>query len=197
MSTDSLDRRTLLALLLGTSAGLMSAHGSAEVANSEDNPRFDSSGINSDGNAQLQAIGALGVGHIQSTLGLIGVIADSLSKEIYTPKQIEDLMTGTNNSLESPKRILRKLQDSDVSGDDAEFVDRMISVLNALQREAKALTVYSRTRKPEDAVEFEKKRRQVLKKLGELTQQEEFLETDPRGRRGASQGSSGSNDSND
>ncbi len=179
MSTVSLDRRSLLGFMLGASATLLSTGVSAEEGVPDaDDPHLDSATTLSDGNVQLQAIGALGVGHIQSTLGLIGVIADSLSKEIYTQKQIEDLMNGTFNGLESPKRILRRLQDSNVSGDDAEFVDRMISVLNALQREAKALATYSKSRKPDDAALFEKARRLALKKLGDLTQHEEFLQSD-------------------
>jgi len=174
MSTTAIDRRSLLALLAGSSAALWTL--STSAAEGEDDQ--DDGPAAGEGNAQLQAIGALGVGHIQSTLGLIGVIADSLSKEIYTHKQVEDLMNGTVNSLESPKRILRRLQDTNISGDDAEFLDRMIGVLNALQREAKALVVYSKSRKPEDAAVFEKSRKLAIRKLGELTQQEEFLQSE-------------------
>ena len=120
----------------------------------------------------------MGIGHIQSTLGLIGVIADSVSKQIYNQKQIEDLMKGTINGLDGPKRILRSLQEANVSGDDAEFLDRMISVLNALQLEARALMVYSKSRKPDDAARFEKERQRVLRKLAELTRQEEISQPD-------------------
>ena len=121
------------------------------------------------GNIQLQVIGALGVGHIQSTLGLIGVVADSVSKEIYQQKQIEELMRGTINGIESPKKMLRRLQDVNVSPADAEYVDRMIGVFNALQKEANALIVYSKSRRSEDAQKFERERRLVLRKLGDLT----------------------------
>lgn len=174
MSTAAFDRRSLLALLAGSTAALWSF--STSAADSDELGTGDAT-FSGEGNAQLQAIGALGVGHIQSSLGLIGVIADSLSKDIYTQKQVEDLMTGTINSLEAPKRILRRLQDTNISGDDAEFLDRMISVLNALQREAKALVVYSKNRKPEEAALFEKSRKLAIRKLGELTQQEAFLES--------------------
>lgn len=177
MSTTAIDRRSLLALLAGSSAAFWTLSTSAAESNSAGESDRDDAAFPGEGNAQLQAIGALGVGHIQSTLGLIGVIADSLSKEIYLHKQVEDLMTGTINSLEAPKRILRRLQDTNISGDDAEFLDRMISVLNALQREAKALVVYSKSRKPEEAAIFEKSRKLSIRKLGELTQQEVFLDS--------------------
>ena len=128
------------------------------------------------GNAALQAVGGLGIGHIQSTLGLIGVIADSLTKEIYNLKQVADLMNGTINGLETPKRMLRRLQESNLSSDDSEFLDRMIGVLNALQMEAKALVVFSKSRKTDDAQQFERARKIALKKLAELTQQEELAQ---------------------
>lgn len=197
MSTVPFDRRSLLALLAGTSATLVTAMASAENNVPKDDSRFEAGSISGDGNIQLQAIGALGVGHIQSTLGLIGVIADSMSKDIYSQKQIEDLMNGTFNGLESPKRMLRRLQDTRVSGDDAEFLDRMISVFNALQREARALAVYAKSRKSDDAVQFEKHRRMALKKLGELTQQEAYVDPDSADRRGHVPNTSPTTDAND
>lgn len=178
MSTDSLDRRSLLALLLGTSFTLLSRELSARESAADEELSLEGGRLPSDANIQLQTIGALGIGHIQSTLGLIGVIADSLAKEIYSLKQVEDLMNGTVNGLETPKRMLRRLQESNISGDDSEFLDRMIGVLNALQREAKALVVFSKTRKTEDAQQFEKARRLALKKLAELTHQEELIQPD-------------------
>ncbi len=179
MSSDLLDRRSLLALLAGTSAGLCTGVSAAQDSLVDDDRSLEVGRSPGEGNIQLQTIGALGVGHIQSTLGLIGVIADSVSKEIYSAKQIEDLMNGTVNGLDAPKKMLRRLQDSNVSGDDAEFLDRMISVLNALQREARALTIYAKSRKNDDAAKYERERRLVLKKLSELTQQEELLQSDP------------------
>ena len=181
MKTNSLDRRFLLKLLAGTSVGLW-ACGSTTNAGAVEAGRLPDADSVVDGSIQLQAIGALGVGHIQSTLGLIGVIADSISKEIYNPKQIEDLMNGTINGLHVPMKILRRLQESNVSEEDAEFLDRMIAVLNALQLEAKALSVFSKSRKADDASKYERERRRVLKKLSELTQHDEFvpMESEPQ-----------------
>lgn len=170
MSTATFDRRSLLAMLVGSSAlGLTNAFGNEVGAGSSSR---------SGGNIQLQAIGALGVGHIQSTLGLIGVIADSVTKQIYTQKQVEDLMKGTVNGLESPKKMLRKLQDTNISPEDAEFIDRMIGVFNALQKEATALINYSKTLKAEEAQRFERERRTVLRKLADLTHQEDVVSSD-------------------
>ena len=177
MPHSSFDRRCLLGLLAGTSVWF-----SINQAGAQPSPAKDDSlpepGMG-EGNLQLQAIGALGVGQIQSTLGLIGVLADSVTKQVYNPKQIEDLMNGTISSLDTPKRILRRMQDTNISGEDAEFLDRMIGVLNALQQEARALAVYAKSRTPDDAAKYERERRRALKKLGELTNQEELIHPEP------------------
>lgn len=171
MSDTSINRRSLLALLAAASTGLWVSRASAF-------DKDDDHASDRPANIQLQTIGALGVGYIQSTLGLIGVLADSISKETYTPKQIEDLMNGTVTGLDGPKRMLRNLQKSNVSGDDAEFLDRMIGVFNALQQEARALAVFAKSRKPEAAVNYEKERRRVVRKLAELTQQGDTVKPD-------------------
>ena len=123
-----------------------------------------------DANATLQAVGGLGVGHIQSSLGLIGVTADAFAKEVYTAKQVEDLMNGTINGIEAVKKLLRRLQETDLSDDDKEYIDRMVSVYNALQREAKALVAFAKSKKPADAEVFDAARKSAVSKLGQLTE---------------------------
>lgn len=123
-----------------------------------------------DANATLQAVGGLGVGHIQSSLGLIGVTADAFAKDVYSPKQVEDLMNGTINGIEAVKKLLRRLQETDLSDDDEEYIDRMINVYNALQREAKALITFAKSKKPADAEIFEAARKAAVTKLGQLTE---------------------------
>lgn len=126
-----------------------------------------------EGNPALQAVGGLGIGHIQSTLGLIGVTADAFAKETYDTKKVEDLMNGTVNGIEAVKKLLRKLQDTTLSDDDEEFIDRMIGTYNALQREAKALSAFAKSRKPADAEAFEKARQAAVARLEQLTPEEE------------------------
>ena len=99
------------------------------------------------GNAALQAVGGLGVGHIQSTLGLIGVTADAFALDIYDAKRVEELMIGTVNGIEAVKKLLRNLADTNLSDDDEEFINRMVGVYIALEKEAKALTVFAKARK--------------------------------------------------
>jgi hypothetical protein len=121
----------------------------------------------------LQAVGGLGIGHIQSTLGLIGVTADAFAKDTYDAKKVDDLMSGTINGIEAVKKLLRRLQDEKLSDSDEEFIDRMIVTYNALQREAKALSTFVKSKKPSDGEAFEKARIQAIKKLNQLTLDDE------------------------
>ncbi len=120
-------------------------------------------------NAALQAVGGLGVGHIQSTLGLIGVTADAFARDIYDSKKVEELMLGTINGIEAVKKLLRNLGDTNLSDDDEEFINRMIGVYITLEKEAKALTVFAKSKKPSDAALFAKARKAAVAKLDQLT----------------------------
>jgi hypothetical protein len=139
--------------------------------------KVQSQGAESDANATLQAVGGLGVGHIQSSLGLIGVTADAFAKDVYTAKQVEDLMNGTINGIEAVKKLLRRLQETDLSDDDEEYIDRMINVYNALQKEAKALVAFAKSKKPADAEIFDSARKAAVTKLGQLTEAQKTNET--------------------
>ncbi|MBM4074369.1 MAG: hypothetical protein FJ267_01835 [Planctomycetes bacterium] len=121
------------------------------------------------GNPALRAVGGLGVEHIQSTLGLIGVTADAYAKEVYTPEKVTNLMDSTITGIESVKKLLRKLQDTKLSVDDEEIIDRMIGAYNALQREATALSTLVKTKKPSDADAFSKARKTAIEKIDQLT----------------------------
>ena len=129
------------------------------------------------GNAALQAVGGLGVGHIQSTLGLIGVTADAYARDIYDAKKVEELMVGTVNGIEAVKKLLRNLADTNLSDDDEEFINRMVGVYIALEKEAKALTVFAKSKKASDAALFAKARKAAVAKLDQLTNGNE--EKDP------------------
>lgn len=132
------------------------------------------------GNPLLQAVGVLGIGHIQSTLGFIGVTADAFSTKTYDAKKVEDLMMGTINGIDAVKTPLRKLQETHLSDDDGEFIDRMIVTYESLQREAKALTNFARSRKTSDQEAFAKARRVALKKLEQLTEADQTTDAKDR-----------------
>lgn len=133
-----------------------------------------------EGSPALQAVGGLGIGHIQSTLGLIGVTADAFAKEAYDAKKVESLMKGTNEGIEVAKKLLRKLQDTKLSAADEDFIDRMIGAYNALQREAKALASFAKSRKPADAEAFAKARKLAIEKIDKLTVEDDATTaTDP------------------
>jgi len=120
-------------------------------------------------NPALQAVGGLGIGHIQTTLGLIGVTADAFAKDVYDAKQVEGLMTSTINTIDDVKKLLHKLQDSKLSSDDEEFINRMLGAYIALQREAKALSTFAKSKKSTDAEVFARARKLAIEKIDKLT----------------------------
>ncbi len=130
-------------------------------------------GHEEDGSPALMAVGALGIGQIQSTLGLIGVTADAFAKEIYDAKKVEGLMASTISSLDNSKKQLRKLQDSKLSPNDEEFINRMLGAYIALQREAKALSNFAKSRKSADADAFAKARKAAIEKIDHMTMEAE------------------------
>lgn len=121
----------------------------------------------------LRAIGGLAVGHVQSTLGYIGVTADAFAKDVYKPAQVEELMSGVVGALEEAKKLLRKLQETELTDEDEAFIDGLVGVYNGLQVEAKALIKYVKSKKPEDAEAFEKARKSVVNKVNKLFESEE------------------------
>lgn len=123
--------------------------------------------------AALEAIGGLAVGHVQSTMGFIGVTADAFAKDVYKPAQVEELMTGVVNSIDATKKLLRKLQDTELSDEDEAFVDGLIGVYNALQVEAKALIKFTQSKNAADAEAFEKARKSVVSKYEKLVDADE------------------------
>ena len=134
------------------------------------------------GNAALQAVGGLGVGHIQSTLGLIGVTADAFARDIYDAKKVEELMIGTVNGIEAVKKLLHNLADTNLSDDDEEFINSMVGVYIALEKEAKTLTTFAKSKKPSDAALFAKARKAAVAKLDQLTngnEEKDAAVTDP------------------
>lgn len=118
----------------------------------------------------LQAVGGLCVGHVQTTLGFIGVTADAFQKEAYTAEGVEDLVGSVISVIDVVKSQLGKVQDLDLTADDAAFMENLQTLYTALQKEANALIAYAKSKKPKDAEAFEKARKAAVGKYEELLQ---------------------------
>lgn len=125
-------------------------------------------------NPALECVGALSITHGHTCLVLIGVVADAFGREVYTEETVVELMEGVISDMDADKKALRKLQATDrLSDEDEVYVDRMTSLYNALEAEAKALIKFSKNRTEADAAAFEKARLGALAKFEEIIRSDE------------------------
>lgn len=125
--------------------------------------------VEAPGDPALECVGALSITHGHTTLVLIGVVADALGRDIYPEETVVELMEGVIGDIDADKKALRKLQATDRLSDEDEFyVDRMTSLSNALEVEAKALIKFSKSRTEADATAFEKARQGALARFEEI-----------------------------
>lgn len=125
------------------------------------------------GDPALEAIGGLAVGHMHSSLGFVGVTADAFAKDVYEADTVEELMGGVVGGIDATKKLLRKLQDSELSDEDEQFIDGIIGVYNAISAEAKALVKFAKSEDDTDAKAFEKARQTAVSRLQKLIGNEE------------------------
>lgn len=82
-------------------------------------------------------------------------------------------MGGVVGGIDATKKLLRKLQDSELSDEDEQFIDGIIGVYNAISAEAKALVKFAKSEDDTDAKAFEKARQTAVSRLQKLIGNEE------------------------
>jgi hypothetical protein len=117
---------------------------------------------------RLYLIGAVGGSHVYTTYAYIGVLADSLSKELYTKEQVQELLNETIAMSESLLKQLRKVRAGGLSDTDAEAIDNMIEIYKLLQDEARAAGAFAASRTTEDAEKFDSARTTVWPRISAL-----------------------------
>jgi hypothetical protein len=117
---------------------------------------------------RLYLIGAVGGSHVYTTYAYIGVLADSLSKELYKTEQVQELLNETVAMSDSLLKQLRKVRAGGLSDVDAQAIDNMIDIYELLKDEARAAAAFARSRSSEDADKFDKVRTTVWPKIAAL-----------------------------
>lgn len=117
---------------------------------------------------RLYLIGAVGGSHVYTTYAYIGVLADSLSKELYTSEQVQELLNETVAMSDSLLKQMRKVRAGGLSDVDAKAIDNMIQIYVLLQDEARAAAAFAQSRSPEDASRFDKIRTDVWPRIATL-----------------------------
>ncbi|MBS0266559.1 MAG: hypothetical protein JSS02_31805 [Planctomycetes bacterium] len=119
--------------------------------------------------SQLEAIGGLSMVTARNTYLLIGVTADAYAKKAYKADRVQSIMKSVIPQLDAVSSQLRKLQDSDLSEANDDFITGIVGVYSRLKRQARALSKY--VAKPDEATlkDYEQARTSALAALEKLT----------------------------
>jgi hypothetical protein len=114
---------------------------------------------------RLVAIGALAGAHVYTTYGYIGTIADAFAHDVYDAQKVQDLTKEIVGLAEVNVKQLRKIREGNLVDEDKKVIDEVIAVYDLLQREANALSAYSKSKSKEDLDAFEQSRTTVWPKI--------------------------------
>lgn len=117
---------------------------------------------------RLYLIGMLGGSHVYTTYLYIGVVADSLSKELYTEEQVKELLGEVVISSDTLVKNMIRVRDGGLSPEDTEAINGMIEIYGLLKEQANAAIVFTDSRSPDDAERFEQIRTTVWPKISTL-----------------------------
>ncbi|MBL8848670.1 MAG: hypothetical protein JNG89_03260 [Planctomycetaceae bacterium] len=117
---------------------------------------------------RLMLIGGLSGANLYTTYAYVGVLADGLSKDLYTAEQTKlmlgEVVTVSDNLIKNMVRV----RDGGLSPDDTQSIDNMIEIYKLLQDEARAAIEYADSRSVTDAENFENARKTVWPKIATL-----------------------------
>jgi hypothetical protein len=128
----------------------------------------DSALANGPDGDRLYLIGAMGGSHVYTTYAYIGVLADSLSRDLYTAEQVQDLLKETISMSQSVVKQMQKVRSGELSDLDRDTIDKMIRIHELLQQQAEAASRFAATRSAPDAEEFDRMRTKVWPRIAEL-----------------------------
>lgn len=117
---------------------------------------------------RLYLIGAMGGSLVYTTYAYIGVLADSLSKDLYTTQQVQELLKETIAMSQSLIKRLERVRAGGLTEEDQEAIDKMIAIHKLLQDQAQAASRFAATRSAQDAETFDTARSTVWPRISQL-----------------------------
>lgn len=140
----------------------------------EDQPSSPSSGLqlppvvqplSQEDELHLNTIGAFSAGFVLQSYGYIGVLADALSKDVYSPELVREMLGETIKYLRNLDQQLEKYRTADIAAGDRRFIAQIQEIVGLLQGEAEALSAFAKTRDKSDLERFENARRNAWLKI--------------------------------
>lgn len=113
----------------------------------------------------LNTIGAFSAGFVLQSYGYIGVLADILSKDVYPPELVREMLGETIKYLRNLEQQLGKYKTADIAAGDRKFIAQIQEIVGLLQVEAGALSAFAKTRDKSDLERFESARRNAWAKI--------------------------------
>jgi hypothetical protein len=110
----------------------------------------------------------MGGAHVYTTYAYIGVLADGLSKELYTDQQTKELLGEVVTVSDSLIKNMERVRDGGLSEADTQAINSMIEIYKLLKDEANAAIKFTDTRAVEDAEQFDQIRTTVWPKISAL-----------------------------
>jgi hypothetical protein len=117
---------------------------------------------------KLQLIGSLASSHVYTTFGYIGVVADNVQKDLYTPDDVDRLMKEITVISDPLIVQLVALQKSEMTPEDAKAVQEIIEIYALLKQESEALRTYAKDKTEANGSEFNRRRAEAWTRVAKL-----------------------------
>ena len=117
---------------------------------------------------KLQLIGSLASSHVYTTFGYIGVVADNVQKDLYTPDDVDRLMKEITVISDPLIVQLAALQKSEMTPEDAKAVQEIIEIYALLKQESEALRTYAKDKTEANGSAFNRRRAEAWTRVAKL-----------------------------
>jgi hypothetical protein len=104
------------------------------------------------------AVGALTAAHLYQTYMNLGLLADAVEKEVYTPATGRKLLEEVTTLTDAVEQQLARVPEEALTAEERRSLERVYRVLTLLRTQAKELRLYWDTEAEEHVVRFQKAR---------------------------------------
>jgi hypothetical protein len=120
----------------------------------------------------VEALGSLTGAHLYQSYLNLGLLADAVESEVYTPEQARDMLATVGGTMEAVEKHLDRLPRSRLDEAEREQLDRARELIGLLRTQTRELKAYWDTDKQEHADRFQKAREQALEGIKALLEGE-------------------------
>jgi len=114
----------------------------------------------------LNTIGAFSAGFVLQAYGYIGVLADVLYKEVYSPDLVRTMLGETVTYMRNVNAQLMKYRSGPpIAPGDLEFIAAIMEIINYLIAEAEALSSFTQTKSGSDLQRYNEARDNAWKSI--------------------------------